>query len=78
MRTIGITDRELDVVAAWWHMGSVVEAAKLLNISEQTAKNILHTARLRTGTPNTLALARRFSNDLLSKAVLRRRARKTA
>lgn len=28
-----ITDRELEVVAAWWHVGTVVGAADLLGIS---------------------------------------------
>lgn len=73
-----ISPRELQVVAAWWHTGSVVEAATLLGISEQTAKNQLHTARLRTGAPTTLALARMFSGKLPSVAKLRRAARKAA
>jgi DNA-binding CsgD family transcriptional regulator len=73
-----ISPRELEVVAAWWHEGSVVAAANLLGISEQTAKNQLHTARMRTGAPTTLALARMFSGDLPSVATLRRRSRKAA
>lgn len=68
-----ITDRELEVVAAWWHMGSVVEAAKLLKIHEQTAKNLLHTARLRSGAPTTLALAQIHNDQLPSVKALRRR-----
>lgn len=71
-----ISPRELEVVAAWWHEGSVVAAAKLLGITEQTAKNQLHTARLRTGAPTTLALARMFSGELPSVATLRRKRRK--
>jgi DNA-binding CsgD family transcriptional regulator len=55
-----------------------VEAAKILGITEQTAKNQLHTARLRTGAPTTLALARMFSGELPSVATLRRKARKAA
>ena len=79
MRAVrSISKRELEVTAAWWHMGSVVEAARLLGISEQTAKNQLHTARIRTGAPNTLALARMFSGDLPSVATLRRKAKKAA
>lgn len=78
MSARAISKRELDVIAAWWHTGTVVEAARLLNISEQTAKNQLHTARLRTGLPTTLALARQFSRDLPPVSVLRRRARKAA
>lgn len=68
-----ITDRELEVIAAWWHEGTVVGAAKLLGISEQTAKNLLFTARLRAGTTSTLALARMFEKELPSLAKLRRK-----
>ena len=68
-----VSRRELEVIAAWWHQGSVVDAAKLLGITEQTAKNQLHTARLRTGAPTTLALARMFSGELPSVSSLRRR-----
>lgn len=75
MRTIGITDREREVVAAWWHEGTVVGAAKLLELHPQTAKNLLSTARLRSGAPTTLALARMYSTALPSVAVLRRRTR---
>ena len=71
----GITDRELEVVAAWWHEGTVTGAAKFLEIHEQTAKNILHTARLRAGATTTLALARLYSNELPSPSVLRRRTK---
>lgn len=70
-----ITARELEVIAAWWHTGSVVEAAKLLGIHEQTAKNQLYTARLRAGATTTLALARLYAKDLPSAAVLRRRSK---
>lgn len=75
MKRRSITDRELEVVAAWWHTGSVVEAAKLLDIHEQTAKNLLSTGRLRAGATTTLALAKLHSNGLPSLAVLRRRTR---
>lgn len=70
-----ITQRELEVIAAWWHEGTVKGAAALLGIHEQTAKNLLHTARLRTGATTTLALARMHSNELPTVTVLRRRAR---
>lgn len=73
-----LTPRELDVVAGWWHLGSIVEAAKALNVSEQTAKNILHTARIRTGAPTTLALARLYVDRLPSLATVKRHARKVA
>lgn len=70
-----VTEREIEVVAAWWHTGSVVEAARLLDIPEQTAKNLLHTARLRSGASNTLTLARMHAKGLPSVATLRRRTR---
>lgn len=73
-----LTDRELSVVAAWWHTGTVVEAARLLVLKEQTAKNILMQARLRSGAPTTLALARMYAKELPTVAVLRRKARKAA
>ena len=73
-----VTDRELDVIAAWWHEGTVKGAAELLGVREQTAKNQLHTARMRTGATSTLALARMFSGQLPSVSVLRRRAKKAA
>lgn len=73
-----LTTRELEVVAAWWHEGTVVGAAKLLGIHEQTAKNILHTARLRAGALNTLALARMFEKELPSMTTLKRRRAKKA
>ena len=75
MKRRAITDRELEVIAAWWHTGSVVEAAKLLEIHEQTAKNLLATARLRAGATTTLALAKLHSQGLPTVGVLRRRTR---
>ena len=73
-----LTELELLVLASWWHVGSVVGAAKLLNISEQTAKNVMHTARLRSGAPNTVTMARMYSKELPSLTVCRRKARKPA
>lgn len=78
----GITKGELEMIAAWWHIGTVKGAADLLGLSESTAKNQLYTARMRSGVTNTLALARMHAKDLPSMAVLRRRglarARKAA
>ena len=70
-----ITDRELEVIAAWWHEGTVVGAAKFLGITEQTAKNELYMARLRAGATTTLALARLYAAEMPSITVLRRRVR---
>jgi hypothetical protein len=69
----GLTPRELDILGAWWHEGSVVGAAQLVNVSEQTAKNVLHTARLRAHVATNLALARLFLDDLPSLKAIRNR-----
>jgi hypothetical protein len=73
-----ITDRELEVVAAWWHEGTVVGAAEFLGLHEQTAKNLLHTARLRAGATTTLALARLYAKELPAPSVLRKRVKARA
>ena len=70
-----ISPRELEVVAAWWHTGTVKDAAEIMDLAPQTAKNLLAMARLRTGHPNTLTLARAYSSQLPSVATLRRRVR---
>ena len=77
-RTRTVTERELEVIGAWWHEGTVKGAAQFLGIHEQTAKNLLHTARLHAGATTTLALARLYAKDLPSQTVLRRRVRERA
>jgi DNA-directed RNA polymerase subunit RPC12/RpoP len=42
-----ITPRELDVLAAWWMVGTVKGAARTVGLSEQRAKNLLAAARIR-------------------------------
>lgn len=42
-----ITPRELDILAAWWMAGSVKEAARLAQMTEQRAKTLLYRARIR-------------------------------
>lgn len=42
-----LTPRQLSVLAYWWMTGSVKKAAQRVGISEQRAKNVLATARLR-------------------------------
>jgi hypothetical protein len=42
-----ITPRELDVLAAWWMLGSVKGAARSVGVGEQRAKNLLSAARIR-------------------------------
>jgi hypothetical protein len=46
-----ITPRELDVLAAWWMVGSVKGAAQSVGIGEQRAKNLMRAARIRNGVP---------------------------
>ena len=53
-----LTDRELQVVSAWWHTGTVKAAAEFLGLAESTVKNTLYSARHKTGHPNTLLLAK--------------------
>ena len=43
-----LTERELDVLSAWWHYRSVQLAAKLIGVGEQRAKNLLARARARS------------------------------
>lgn len=47
-----LTPRELDVLAAWWMVGSVKGAAQSVGIGEQRAKNLLRRARIRNRVPN--------------------------
>ena len=56
-----LTPRELDVLVAWWMVGSVRGAARQVGVGEQRAKNLLHRARIRNGV---------HSNDLLLAAHL--------
>jgi hypothetical protein len=44
-----LTPRELDVLAAWWMVGTVKGAAVKVGVAEQRAKNLLARARIRNG-----------------------------
>ncbi len=44
-----LTDRELDVLVAWWMTRSVRKAAAQVGVGEQRAKNLLMRARKRNG-----------------------------
>lgn len=46
-----LTPRELDVLAAWWMVGTVKGAAGQVGIGEQRAKNLLRSARIRNRVP---------------------------
>lgn len=51
-----LTPRELDVLAAWWMVGSVKGAAQQAGVGEQRAKNMLARARIRNGVHSNQAL----------------------
>lgn len=42
-----LTPRELDILAAWWMVGTVKEAAHTAQMTEQRAKTLLYRARIR-------------------------------
>lgn len=57
-----LTQRELDVLAAWWMTGSVKQAAEIAGVGGQRAKNLLHAARIRNGVAtNHQLLAQHFA-----------------
>ena len=56
--TTPLTDTECAAVQTWWLTGSVKETAIKLDLAESTVKNALNLARRKTGTPNTLMLAK--------------------
>ena len=51
-----LTEREIDVMSAWWHYRSVQLAAKLIGVGEQRAKNLLASARAKSGASTNLEL----------------------
>lgn len=66
-----LTARELDVLTCWWLAGSVKEAAHLVGVGEQRAKNLLAAARIRNGADtNNHLLAMHFA-DVRSSALNR-------
>jgi hypothetical protein len=50
------TERELDVLFAWWLTGSVTAAAEMAGVGEQRAKNLLARCRSRSGVHSNEAL----------------------
>lgn len=65
-----ITDRELEVLSAWWLMHSVRAVARFFGLSEQTVKNQLYQARHRNDVHSSAALAQLFMARLLPMDVL--------
>jgi hypothetical protein len=51
-----LTDRELDVLTAWWLTDSVKDAATMAGVAEQRAKNLLSAARIRNGASSNAQL----------------------
>jgi len=60
------TPRELEVLAAWAEVGSVVGAARFLGISEQRAKSLLYMLRIRSHASSNVELFRQHYRDLPS------------
>lgn len=52
-----LTEREIDVMSAWWHLRNVKLAAVLVGVGEQRAKNLLASARDKSGASTNLELA---------------------
>jgi hypothetical protein len=62
-----LTERELDAVSAWWHFRSVKLAARLIGVKEQRAKNLLASARSRSGVHTNAELVGMYLGDLRSR-----------
>lgn len=61
-----LSPAELDAVSAWWHMGTVKGAARLLSRAERTVINQLYNARIREDVHTTLELAQLHMSQLRS------------
>lgn len=62
-----LTPRELDVLVAWWMLGSVRAAAERVGIGQQRAKNLLLRARNRNGVRSNDALLAAHLDDVRSR-----------
>lgn len=65
-----ITERELEILSAWWLLHSVRSVARFFGLSEQTIKNQLYRARHRNDVQTSAALAQMFMERLLPMDVL--------
>ena len=65
-----LTEREIDVLSAWWHYRSVKLAAVLIGVGEQRAKNLLARARQRSGVQTNGELAVMHLRDIRSPELL--------
>ena len=60
-----VTDRQLDVLTAWWKLGgSNRRAAVLLGISEQRVKNTLYDLRRIEGARSNIELVQRHFEEV--------------
>ncbi len=65
-----LTEREVDMLSAWYHYRSVKLAAVLIGVTEQRAKNLLARARSRSGVHSNGELVGMYLGLIHSKADL--------
>lgn len=65
-----LTSRELDALSAWWHTNSVQQAAVLIGVTEQRAKNLLANARVRSGASSNGELVSLYLGQIRTMATL--------
>lgn len=51
-----LTDREMDLLVAWWMEGTITAAASRLGMGQQRAKNLIRQARIRNHVKSNRAL----------------------
>ena len=59
-----LTNRELEILSAWWLLQTIRATARFFDLSEQTVKNHLLNARIRNGVHTSAALASLFMAKL--------------
>lgn len=62
-----LSPRELELVAAYWLTDSVKEAGVRVGITEQRAKNMMATARIRNRAPNNWSLVLQNMGEVRAK-----------
>ena len=65
-----ISERELEILSAWWLLHSTRAVANFFTLSEQTVKNQLYKARKRNGVTTSTALAQMWMGRLISMSTL--------
>jgi DNA-binding CsgD family transcriptional regulator len=61
-----LTEREVDMLSAWYHYRSVKLAAVLIGVGEQRAKNLLASARSKGGVQTNPELVEKYLGQLRS------------